>query len=97
MTIELIAVAAIITYGSRVAGLAILPPMPTPVARVLERMPPALFAALAANAMLTPDGGLAAPGILAAVGAALVVTPLRSLPACLVAGSAGYLAAVLVT
>jgi branched-subunit amino acid transport protein len=93
MTPELLLVITAITYGSRALALAVLPPMPPPLARVLDRMPAPLFAGLAAQAVVGPGGEIAAPEVLAAVGGALVASPLRSLPACLIAGLAAWLAA----
>jgi branched-subunit amino acid transport protein len=87
---ELIALVALLTYGSRMAALALLPPMPPRIAVVLERMPPALFAGLAVTSVLNPDGTFGAPSVLLATLAAVVVAPLRSLMACLLAGLAGY-------
>jgi hypothetical protein len=89
MSAELILLVAAITYGSRAAGLA-LPLMPPRIAMILDRMPPALFAGLAMQAIVIPGPLLAGTGVLAAAIGALVVTPLRSLPACLVAGIAAY-------
>jgi branched-subunit amino acid transport protein len=91
---ELIALVALLTYGSRMAALALLPPMPPRIAIVLERMPPALFGGLAATSVLTPDGTFGAPSVLVATLAAVVVAPLRSLMACLLAGLAGYIVAI---
>jgi branched-subunit amino acid transport protein len=95
MSDELIALVALLTYGSRMAALALLPPMPPRVAVVLERMPPALFAGLATTSVLTPGGVLAPAPILVATIAAIVVTPFRSLMACLAAGLVGYAVALL--
>ena len=94
MSYELIALVALITYGSRMAALALLPPMPPRIAIVLERMPPALFAGLATTSVLTSDGSIGAPSVLVATLAAVIAAPLRSLMACLLAGIAGYAAAV---
>jgi branched-subunit amino acid transport protein len=94
MSIELIALVALMTYGSRVAALVFLPPMPPRIAVVLERMPPALFAGLAATSVLTTQGTFGAPTVLVATLAAVVAAPLRSLIACLLAGLAGYAVAV---
>ena len=90
MSYELIALVALLTYGSRMAALAILPPMPPRIAIVLERMPPALFAGLAATSVVSADGGWADPTVLVATAAAVVATPFRSLMGCLLAGLAGY-------
>ena len=96
MTIELVVALALITYASRAAALTFLPPLPAGVAAVLDRMPPALFAGLAAQAVVGPSGVLADPAVLAAAAGALVVTPLRSLPACLAAGVGGFVLASLI-
>ena len=93
MSAELIVLVALLTYGSRMAALAILPPMPPRVASVLERMPVALFAGLAATSLVTPNGGFAEPTVLIATAAAVLAAPFRSLAICLVAGLAGYAAA----
>ena len=90
MSGELIALVALLTYGSRMAALALLPRMPPRVAIVLERMPPALFAGLATTSVLTPGGTFGAAPIVVATIAAIVVTPLRSLMASLLAGLVGY-------
>ena len=66
MTPELVLVIAAITYGTRALALAILPPMPPRLARVLERMPAPLFAGLAAQALVGPGGDVAAAEVLAA-------------------------------
>jgi branched-subunit amino acid transport protein len=94
MSDALIAVVALLTYGSRMAALALLPPVPRRVADVLERMPAALFAGLAATSVLTPDGMLGSAPVLAATLGAIVVAPLRSLMVCLLAGLLGYAAAL---
>jgi branched-subunit amino acid transport protein len=90
LTPELVLVIAAITYGSRVLAMAVLPPMPPRLARVLDRMPAPLFAGLAAQALVGPGGEIAAPEVLAAAGGALVISPLRSLPACLLAGMTAW-------
>jgi branched-subunit amino acid transport protein len=95
MSLEFILLVAAITYGSRAIGLAVLPDLPPRVASTLDRMPPALFAGLAMQALVLPGPTLAGPGVLAAVVGALLVTPRRSLPACLLAGTAAYVAAAL--
>jgi branched-subunit amino acid transport protein len=95
MSYELIALVALLTYGSRMAALVLLPPMPPRVAGVLERMPPALFAGLAATSLLAPDGTFGSPAVLVATAAAIAAAPLRSLMACLLAGLAGYALAVI--
>jgi branched-subunit amino acid transport protein len=89
---ELIAVLALITYGSRAAALVLLPSLPHDVRVVLDRMPSALFAGLAAHSLVVPGVGLVDASILAATAGAIVVAPFRSLPICLVAGVAAYVA-----
>jgi branched-subunit amino acid transport protein len=91
MSWELVALLALITYVSRASALALLPPLPHEVRLVLDRVPPALFAGLAAHSIVIPGAGLAPASILIAAGAAVAVAPLRSLPICLVAGICGYL------
>lgn len=90
MSLELLVVLAALTYASRIAAIGLLPAPSTRVRHVIDRMPPALFAALAAHSLVEPGVGLAQPSMLAAAGGALVAAPLRSLPACLVAGVACY-------
>jgi branched-subunit amino acid transport protein len=92
VTWELVAIVALITYASRAAALVFLPPLPPRVRSLLDRMPPALFAGLAAQSLIVPGEGLVAgPTIAGAVGA-LAVSPRRSLPLCLVAGVAAFVA-----
>lgn len=90
MSPELIAALAVMTYTSRALALAYLPPLPGRLATILDRMPPALFAGLAAHALIGPAGGLADAPVLAAAAGALVAAPLRSLPVCLVTGLVAY-------
>jgi branched-subunit amino acid transport protein len=92
VTWELLLLLAALTYGSRVAALVLLPAPSPRVRGVIDRMPAALFAALAAHALVVPGTGLADPATLAAAFGALLVSPLRSLPACLVAGVVAYAA-----
>jgi branched-subunit amino acid transport protein len=92
MTLELIVALAVMTYTSRALALAYLPPLPARLATILDRMPPALFAGLAAHALIGPGGDMADAPVLAAAAGSLVVAPLRSLPICLVAGLAAYAA-----
>lgn len=90
MSWELVAIVALITYVSRAAALVFLPPLPPRVRALLDRMPPALFAGLAAQSLIVPgEGFVAGPTILGALGA-LAVSPRRSLPVCLVAGLAAF-------
>ena len=91
MSWELIAVLAAITYGSRAAALVFLPSLPHNVRIVLDRMPAALFAGLAGHSLVVPGVGLMEAPILAATAGAVLVSPLQSLPLCLMAGIAAYL------
>jgi branched-subunit amino acid transport protein len=93
MTPELVLVIAVLTYGSRALALAFLPPLPPRLARVFDRMPAPLFAGLAAQALVGPGGEVAAPEVLAAAGGAIVLSPLRSVPACLTAGLVAWVIA----
>lgn len=97
MTWELVIVLALVTYASRAAALVFLPPLPHRLRAVLDRMPPALFAGLAAQSLMVPGVGLVDSATLAGAAGALAVAPRRSLPVCLVAGVAAYLAWSLVT
>lgn len=81
---------ALLTYGSRVAALAVLPPLPARVAAIVDRMPPALFAGLASQSLLGMSGSPNPAPVFVATMGALLVAPMRSLPACLVGGLAGY-------
>jgi branched-subunit amino acid transport protein len=96
MSWELLVLIAAITYGSRVAALVLLPEPSPRVRGVIDRIPPALFAGLAAHSLIEPGVGLADPATFAAAAGALVVAPLRSLPICLVAGVAAYIGWMLV-
>jgi branched-subunit amino acid transport protein len=96
MSLEFVLLVAAITYGSRALGLAGLPDLPPRVNAVLDRMPAALFAGLAMQAVVLPGPMLAGSGVLAAVMGALLVAPRRSLPVCLLAGTIGYAFAVVI-
>ena len=91
MSWELILLLAAITYGSRAAALLLLPSLPHRLRVVLDRMPSALFAGLAAHSLVQPGLGLVEMPILAATAGAVVAAPLRSLPICLLSGVAAYL------
>jgi branched-subunit amino acid transport protein len=86
----------VLTYGSRAAALAFLPALPGRWVAVVDRMPPALFAGLAAQSLTSASGGLVETPVLAAAAGALLVAPRRSLPICLAAGLACYGLALLV-
>jgi branched-subunit amino acid transport protein len=89
---ELIVLLAAITYGSRALALAVIPQLPHRLRIVLDRVPPALFAGLAAHSVSVPGAGLVEVEVLAGAAGAIIVAPLRSLPLCLAAGVAAYLA-----
>jgi len=91
MTWELIVVLGAITYGSRALALVLLPSLSHEVRVILDRMPAALFAGLAAHSLVVPGTGLVDAPIIAAAAGAVIAAPLRSLPICLVAGVAAYL------
>jgi branched-subunit amino acid transport protein len=94
VSLELLTALVALTYGSRAVALAVLPPMPAWLSAILDRMPPALFAGLAAQALVDPTEGPAAMPVLAAAAGALALAPLRSLPVCLLGGIAAYALAV---
>jgi branched-subunit amino acid transport protein len=90
MTPELILGLAVMTFASRALALAYLPALPEQLAIILDRMPSALFAGLAAISLINPEGGVVGTPILAAAGGALLASPRRSLPVCLAAGLIAY-------
>jgi branched-subunit amino acid transport protein len=90
MTWPLMALFGAITFASRAVSLVFLPQLPPRIRHVLDRMPTAIFAGLAAHSLVLPGGGVADLHTLAAAAGALLVSPRRSLPLCLVAGLAGY-------
>jgi hypothetical protein len=97
MSLSLLIVVAAITIGSRVAALAMLPPLRGPVAAIAQRLPAPLFAALAALSVVSSEGGIRSPAMLTASGCALVVAlRWRSLLAILGAGLGGFLIASLI-
>ena len=90
MTWPLTLLIGAITFASRAASLVLLPPLPMSVRRVLDRMPTAIFAGLAAHSLISPGAGLADVHTLAAAFGALIVSRRRSIPLCLTAGLIGY-------
>lgn len=90
MTWELVLAIGAITFLSRASSVVLLPQLPARVRHVLDRMPAAIFAGLAAHSLVVPGGALADIHTLAAAAGAVIVAPLRSLPLCLVAGLGGY-------
>lgn len=96
-TLTLVLVAALITIGSRVAALAVLPPPPDALAGVVGRLPAPLFAALAAHSLAGTDGSVPEPAIVvAAVCALAAAARWPSLLITLAAGLGGFGAASLV-
>jgi branched-subunit amino acid transport protein len=96
MSLVLLLGVAAVTVASRVAALALLPPPRGAAAGLVRRLPAPLFAALAALSVVTSDGGVTDPAMLAAVGCALLSTRWSSLLVTLGAGLGGFLAAGLV-
>jgi branched-subunit amino acid transport protein len=86
----LLVVAAVITYGTRVAATALLPPPTGRVGILVERLPAPLFGALAAVALTGSASGPTDWPVLAAVTGALLVSRTRSLFAVLAAGLAAF-------
>ncbi len=93
MSWGLIVLLGVLTYASRALAVVFLPHLPMRARAALDRMPPALFAGLAAQALVGPGASVADPRVLAAAAGALIVTPMRSLAICLAAGLATYLVA----
>jgi branched-subunit amino acid transport protein len=91
MSIWLILVIAVLTYGSRAVAMVVMP-MPSPRVRtVLDRIPAPLFASLAAISLFESGEPAARVTWFAAAGA-LIATPSRSLLWVLIAGLVGYIA-----
>jgi hypothetical protein len=86
----LLAAIAAITYGSRLAAMAILPRPTGRLEQVLARVTPAIFASIATLSLITDEPGLVDGSILLAALGALIAAPRRSFALCLVAGVAGY-------
>lgn len=86
---------ALITYVSRAAAVVLLPRPSPRFGIILSRIPAPIFASLA-TATLLGDGGAPVDGpTLAAAAGALLLSPARSLLACLIGGAVGYTAGVL--
>lgn len=90
--VAFVAVVAVVTVGSRVVSLALLPPADGVLAGLVERLPAPLFAALAAFSLLGTAAGPTDPALLAGVACAVVAGRWRSLLLALAAGLGGYLA-----
>ena len=87
----LILVVAAITYLSRAAAVVLLPPAEGPLLIFVRRIPGPLFAGLAVFALVGDEVGIPDPATIAAVVAALLATPKRSLGLTLAAGIVGFL------
>jgi len=90
MTPLLLAAVAAITYGSRLAALAVLPRPSERIETILERVVPAIFASIATLSLITDQPGLVEGPILLAAAGALLAAPRRSFALCLAAGLVGY-------
>lgn len=88
--LALIVVVAAVTYLSRAAAVVLLPPARGNVLAFVGRLPAPLFAGLAVFALVGEDVSMPASSTLAAVAAALLVSPRRSLGLTLAAGIAGF-------
>lgn len=95
MSIGLIAVIALLTYGSRVLALVLMPDPPARIQAVLDRIPAPLFAALAATSLIE-EGAFVEASTLTAALFAVAASPTRSLLWVLVAGVAGYAVGALI-
>lgn len=94
--LAIVLAAAALTYLSRAAAVAILPTSRGRLLSMIERLPAPLFAALAVYALVGNEVALPGDvGITAAALAALLVSPTRSIPWILVAGTATYAAVTL--
>jgi hypothetical protein len=83
---------ALMTYASRAAAVVFLPPPGGRFGAILGRMPAPIFAGLATLTLVADDRSLAGAPVLCAAAGALLVSPKRSLPLCLIGGVAGYAA-----
>jgi len=90
MTPLLLAAVAAITYGSRLAALAVLPRPSERIETILERVVPAIFASIATLSLITDQPGPVEGPILLAAAGALLAAPRRSFALCLAAGLVGY-------
>ena len=91
----MLALVALITYGSRAVSLVLLPRPSVRLEAMLGRIPAPIFASLAAAMLLTDDRSLVGGPILWAALGALLASPARSLLLCLIGGAAGYALGVL--
>jgi branched-subunit amino acid transport protein len=89
VSVWLIVVIAVMTYGSRALALVAMPDLPERSRAILDRVPAPLFAALAAMSLFG-DGNLVEARTLVATAGAVLVSPTRSLLLVLIGGLAGY-------
>jgi len=95
MSLLVVLALAVITYGSRLSAMVLLPRPSGRVEAVLSRVPAAIFASLATLSLISPERQIVSAPILIATAAAVLVAPRRSFALCLAAGIAGYAVAVL--
>ena len=95
MSLWLIGIIAVVTYGSRAVALVAMPDPSPRLRMILDRIPAPLFAALAAISMFDDGVLVSRATVFAAIGA-LVATPTRSLLWVLIGGMAGYGLGVLI-
>ncbi len=94
MSLYLIAALGLLTYLSRAAAVAFLPPPSKRLEAQLKRVPAPLFASFAALTLLNEAGRPTLfPAVVAVVGA-LAVARFRSLLIALAGGLAGYAVAI---
>jgi len=89
--VVLILLVAVVTVGSRILALAVLPAPRGWLAGVVERLPAPLFAGLATVTLMGASDGPTHPPLLVAAVCALLASRWRSLLVTLTAGLAGYL------
>ena len=89
MSLGLLLVIAVMTYGSRALALVLMPNPTARVRAVLDRIPAPLFASIAALSLID-DGAVAPAETWLAAAGALLLTPTRSLLWVLAGGLAGY-------
>jgi hypothetical protein len=90
MSPVLLVVVATLTYASRAVALVFLPRPHGRFKAALGRMPAPIFASLATLTLVDGDRSLVGSPVLGAALGALILSPRRSLPLCLIGGVAGY-------
>ncbi len=89
MSWTLLLAVTVVTIGSRVLPMALLPTPHGRAADILDALPAPLFAALAVHALVGDGSGPTAPALLA-TGAAVLGSTRRSLALTLACGIAGF-------